>query len=99
MRFCGLGRGGDRPGQRQRGCGYEDRRRGGCTGRSGGGQHIQDGQPVLSRRGHKCRVQRIGDNLTVVVLPVHPRARVIDMLPRTTPQPGFVDGIFLCVKL
>jgi hypothetical protein len=62
------------------------------------GQHVEDGQAVLGGSGEVGRIERIADDVAVPVLPVDPRARVIQMLPRTAGQPRLVEGLCLSVE-
>jgi len=62
------------------------------------GQHIDNGPPVLGGGGAVDRIQWIADDMAVPVLPIHARARVIQMLPGATGQPRLVEGVFLLVE-
>ena len=62
------------------------------------GQHVDDGQAVLGGRREVGRIERVADDVAVPVLPIHPGARVVQMLPGATGQPRLVEGLFLGVE-
>src|SRR5229473_1733713 len=60
---------------------------------------IDPGEPVLPGSGAISRGKRMADPLTMLVFPVHARARVIDMLPGAAAQPAFHHGLLFLAKL
>ena len=52
-------------------------------------QHVNYGQPVLPGSSEVSPIQRIADDLAVLVYTIHARASVIHVVPRAAVQSGF----------
>src|SRR5207302_303062 len=61
-------------------------------------EHVDNGQPIFPGSGEVSPIQRIADDLAVLVYAIHARASVIHVLPRAAVQSGFHNGLLFLLE-
>ncbi len=61
-------------------------------------QHVHNRQPVLVGRRKVSRIQRIAHHMTMLILTIDQRGRIVQVLPRAAAQPGCIHRGLLGVQ-